>query len=52
MNVKMAVKHVPTGVVHSGKKGGKTECGFDTTEHASHWAESHEKINCEKDGCK
>lgn len=48
----MAVKHKPTNVVHSGSKGGKTGCGFDTNKKADHWVNSHEKINCDKDGCK
>lgn len=48
----MAVKHTPTKVVHSGTKGGKTGCGIDTKAQSSHWIESHEKINCEKNGCK
>ena len=26
----MAVEHTPTGIVHSGYKGGDTGCGFDT----------------------
>ena len=34
----MAVKHMPTGVVHSGTKGGHTGCGFDTREKPDHWA--------------
>lgn len=48
----MAVKHTPTGVVHSGVKGGKTGCGTDTKEHPSHWATTSERITCEKNGCK
>lgn len=48
----MAVKHTPTGEVHSGTKGGKTGCGVNTREHPSHWADSHEKITCRKNGCK
>lgn len=48
----MAVKHTPTGVVHQGNKGGKTGCGFNTKENSSHWIDSHEKINCDKKGCK
>jgi len=31
----MAVKHTPTGEVHSGNKGGKTGCGFDTRDNPS-----------------
>jgi len=26
----MTVKHIPTGEVHKGVKGGKTGCGVDT----------------------
>lgn len=48
----MAVKHVPTGIVHKGSKGGTTECGFDTKKEATHRVESHSKINCDKNGCK
>ena len=48
----MAVKHVPTGIVHSGFKGSTTGCGFDTRENASHWVSSHERITCDKNGCK
>lgn len=48
----MAVKHVPTQVVHSGQKGGKTGCGTDTNVHKDHWVDSHERITCDKNGCK
>lgn len=48
----MAVKHTPTGEVHKGRKGGTTKCGFDTTENPSHWANTNERITCEKNGCK
>lgn len=48
----MAVKHTPTGVVHQGNKGGRTGCGFDTKDNPGHWVASHEKINCDKKGCK
>lgn len=48
----MAVKHIPTGEVHKGYKGGTTGCGTDTTYHASHWQNSTEKITCAKNGCK
>jgi hypothetical protein len=48
----MAVKHTPTGVVHQGTKGRKTGCGYDTKDKASHWVSSHEKITCDKNGCK
>ena len=47
----MAVKHNPTGVVHQGNKGGTTGCGFDTKKESSHWVDSHQKINCDKNGC-
>lgn len=45
----MLVKNTETGEVHQGQKGGKTECGYDTS--ASHWVSSKEAITCEKDGC-
>lgn len=48
----MAVKHIPTNIVHSGTKGGRTGCGFDTKEKQDHWVHSHSKINCDKNGCK
>jgi len=48
----MAVKHIEKGEVHKGQKGGKTGCGFDTTEFPSHWVNTNEKITCNKDGCK
>lgn len=47
----MAVKHIPTGIVHQGQKGGKTECGFDTNEEASHWESSTSRVTCLKNGC-
>lgn len=48
----MAVKHTPTGEVHSGAKGGKTGCGFDTRENSHHWVSSSQRITCNKNGCK
>jgi hypothetical protein len=48
----MAVKHIPTGVVHSGNKGEKTGCGANTKDNLSHWVNSHNKITCAKNGCK
>ena len=48
----MAVKHNPTGVVHSGTKGGRTACGFDTKENPAHWASTGQRITCDKNGCK
>lgn len=48
----MAVKHVPTGIVHSGSKGSSTGCGFSTKENPSHWVASSQKITCDKNGCK
>ena len=48
----MAVKHVPTNEIHSGFKGGKTGCGFNTREHPTHWVSTKEKITCGKSGCK
>ena len=48
----MAVKHTPTGIVHSGSKGGRAGCGFNTRENAHHWVQSSERITCDKNGCK
>jgi hypothetical protein len=48
----MAVRHTPTGVVHQGNKGGNTGCGTDTKNNSDHWTSSHDKINCDKNGCK
>lgn len=48
----MAVKHIPTGEVHVGSKGGKTGCGVDTTKKADHWANTSERITCDRNGCK
>lgn len=48
----MAVKHLPTGEVHKGLKGGTTGCGFNTNEQSTHWVNSNERITCAKNGCK
>ena len=48
----MAVEHIPTNEVHSGTKGGKTGCGFNTREHPSHWQNVNKRITCSKNGCK
>lgn len=48
----MAVKHTPTNEVHSGNKGRRTGCGFDTKLHPDHWVSSSQKITCNKNGCK
>lgn len=48
----MAVKHLPTKVIHSGSKGGKTGCGSDTKTNPDHWVNSSNKITCDKNGCK
>jgi hypothetical protein len=48
----MAVRHNPTGVVHQGNKGGTTGCGVDTKKNSPHWVDSHQKITCDKNGCK
>ena len=50
--ITMAVKHVPTNEVHSGNKGGYTGCGFDTRDNPTHWVSTHERITCDKNGCK
>ena len=40
--------------VHYGKKGGKTNCGNDTTLHPSHWVNvlSSTNVTCGLAGCK
>lgn len=48
----MAVKHIPTGVVHKGTKGRFTGCGSDTKKNPSHWVSSSQGITCDKNGCK
>lgn len=48
----MAVEHTPTKEVHSGSKGGKTGCGFDTRTHPGHWVSTSKRITCDKNGCK
>ncbi|SEA59983.1 hypothetical protein SAMN05421540_10822 [Psychroflexus halocasei] len=48
----MAVKHIPTGVVHIGNKGGRTGCSYDTRVNASHWINTNERVNCKKNGCR
>ena len=48
----MAVKHVPTGIVHSGTKGGRTGCGFDTRDKPDHWVSTGAGITCDKNGCR
>ncbi|MBR32988.1 MAG: hypothetical protein CMN77_16940 [Spirochaetaceae bacterium] len=48
----MAVKHIPTGEVHTGSKGGTTGCGVNTNEHPSHWVDTSEGVTCGKNGCK
>ncbi len=48
----MAVKHIPSNVIHSGTKGGKTGCGINTKDKPDHWTNSHQKITCDKNGCK
>ncbi len=47
----MAVKHIPTKEIHKRQKGGTTGCGFDTSEHSTHWMSTNEKITCDKNGC-
>ena len=47
----MAVRHIPTGIVHSGTKGGKTGCGVDTREKPSCWENTSSRITCDKNGC-
>ncbi len=48
----MAVKHIPTEVVHQERKDGTTGCGIDTTKNNDHWIDSQQKITCDMNGCK
>lgn len=48
----MAVKHLPSGEVHKGFKGGTTGCGVDTTKKPDHWVDTSAVITCDKNGCK
>ncbi|MGI0152644.1 hypothetical protein ACQ661_03100 [Pseudidiomarina sp. WS423] len=51
----MAVKHSPPSgnlILHQEQKGGKTGCGIDTKVNPSHWSNTHDKITCDKNGCK
>ncbi|SDM65165.1 hypothetical protein [Sediminibacillus halophilus] len=48
----MAVKHTPTGIVHSGTKGGVTGCGSSTQTNSHHWVNTNSRITCDKNGCK
>ena len=48
----MAVKHTPTGIVHSGSKGAKTGCGIDTKANSTHWTNTSAPVTCDKNGCK
>lgn len=48
----MAVKHIPTRIVHKGTKGGTTGCGTNTKENPIHWENTSSTINCDKNGCK
>lgn len=48
----MAIKHIPTGIVHKGTKGGTTGCGTDTRQNSTHWVETSERVTCDKNGCK
>lgn len=48
----MAVKHLQTGEIHKGQKGGNTGCGFNTNVNPNHWVNTSVKINCDKNGCK
>lgn len=53
LNLKiMAVKHTPTGEVHSGSKGEYTGCGTNTNTHPDHWVNTSQSITCDKNGCK
>lgn len=46
------VKHVPTGVVHKGAKGGVTACGVDTNDNPQYWTSSSEEVTCNSNGCR
>ncbi|MGB3343077.1 MAG: hypothetical protein WBA61_04130 [Aequorivita sp.] len=48
----MAVKHIPTGEVHVGRKGGTTGCGTDTNKLSTHWENTNERVTCGKNGCR
>lgn len=48
----MAVKHIPTSIVHKGRKGGITGCGTNTNVKRNHWVGTSSKVNCDKNGCK
>lgn len=48
----MAVKHVPTGEVHKGQKGGYTGCGTNTNNKPECWVNTSSRITCDKNGCK
>jgi len=48
----MAVKHIPTGIVHHERKDGTTGCGVDIKKNNEHWGDSEQKITCDKNGCK
>lgn len=48
----MAVKHISTGEVHKGHKGGITGCGTDTKEKPTHWENTTAPVTCAKNGCK
>lgn len=47
----MAVKHIPTDIVHKGTKGGTTGCGTNTNVKGDHWINTNTRINCDKNGC-
>lgn len=48
----MPVKHLITGEVHVGTRGGTTGCGSDTTVNPQNWVNSSAQITCDKNGCK
>lgn len=48
----MPVKHLPTGEVHKGTKGGTTGCGTNTKEKPTHWTNTGASVSCNKNGCK
>lgn len=48
----VAIKHLPSGIIHKGHKGGKTGCGINTKRHADDWVETSKNITCDQEGCK
>ncbi len=47
----MMLKHLPSGIVHKGKKDGTTGCGTNTKSQSDHWIFSSQPVSCAKNGC-